>query len=138
MNTEETNLVRSIMLVLGKIPGVRIFRNNVGTAYIGRSKQFTKAQTVNVQAGDVLIQSGRIFKGGLCVGSSDLIGLKSVTVTPEMIGQKVAIFMAVEAKTKTGRASAEQIAFVNMVNNLGGVGMIVKSEDEAMEFLIKK
>lgn len=135
MNSEETNLVRSIMLKLGKIPTIRLFRNNIGNAWIGKSVKFTKRQTVTVNPGDVLVQQGRFFNAGLCVGSSDLIGLKSVTVTPNMIGKKLAVFVAVEAKTKHGKPSTEQLNFINMVNSLGGIAFIAKSDDEAAEFL---
>ena len=51
-NSAETNLVRKIMLELGKNPKIRIFRNNVGSGYIGASKSFTHPQTVNVKSGD--------------------------------------------------------------------------------------
>lgn len=134
----EGNLMKSIMLSLGKIPGVRIFRNNVGKCWTGKSIVINARRQIWVNPGDVVIQDGRFFHAGLCVGSSDLIGLKSVTITPEMIGQKVAIFTTIEVKTETGRTSKEQIAFTNMVNNLGGIGMIVNSEGEAMEFLNSK
>lgn len=135
MNSEETNLVRSIMLRLGKIPSIRLFRNNIGNAWIGKSVKFTQRQTVVVNPGDVLVQQGRFFNAGLCVGSSDLIGLKSIVVTPDMIGKKIAIFTAIEAKTKTGKPSTEQVNFINMVNSLGGIAFIAKSDLEANEFI---
>jgi len=135
MNSEETNLVRSIMLKLGKIPSIRLFRNNIGNAWIGKSVKFTQRQNVTVNPGDVLVQQGRFFNAGLCVGSSDLIGLKSVVVTPDMIGKKIAVFTAIEAKTKTGKPSTEQVNFINMVNSLGGIAFIAKSDSEAHEFI---
>lgn len=138
-NTTETDLVRRIMLRLGIIKGVRLFRNNTGTAWQGNgSFTATKAETVNVQKGDVVIRQGRIIHFGLCKGSSDLIGFKSVTVTPEMVGQNIAVFTAAEIKTKTGRATPEQIAFVETVNRFGGIGIIARSEDEAEELFNKK
>jgi len=133
----ETNIVRTVMLALGKIKGVRIFRNNQGVAWIGKSVQFNSARTVNVEKGDVLIKNGRVFHAGLCTGSSDLIGLKSEIITPEMVGKKIAIFVATEVKTKSGRASKEQIAFIKMVNDLGGRGFIVTDESQAVEYLNK-
>lgn len=134
-NSEETNIVRRIMLKLGIIPGVRIFRNNIGKAWIGQSKKFTARQTVIVEAGDVLIRQGRFFDAGLCVGSSDLIGFKSILVTPEMVGKPVALFLAAEVKTEKGKASAEQIAFIEMVNKYGGVGFVARSAEEAEKFI---
>lgn len=129
MNGKETNLVRKIMLSLGKDPNIRIFRNNVGCGYIGASKKFTQTQTVNVKAGDVLIQNARYFDAGLCVGSSDLIGLKSVKITPEMVGTEIACFVAIEVKLPSGRVQQNQINFLEMVKKLGGKGIICRDEN---------
>jgi len=128
-NSQETNLVRRIMLELGKNPKIRIFRNNIGKCWIGASKSFTRPQTVNVKAGDVLIQNARYFDAGLCVGSSDLIGLKAVKITPEMVGTEIACFVAVEVKLPSGRVQQNQINFLEMVNKLGGKGIICRDEN---------
>jgi len=128
-NSQETNLVRRIMLELGKNPKIRIFRNNVGSGYIGDSKMFNKPTIVNVKAGDVLIQNARYFDAGLCVGSSDLIGLQAVKITPEMVGTEIACFVAVEVKLPSGRVQQNQINFLEMVNKLGGKGIICRDEN---------
>ena len=128
-NSAETNLVRKIMLKLGSNPKIRIFRNNVGKCWIGESKQFTHSQTVNVKSGDVLIQNARFFDAGLCVGSSDLIGLESVKITPEMVGNEVAVFVAIEVKLPSRRVQQNQINFLEMVKKLGGKGVICRDEN---------
>lgn len=133
----EQNIMKTIMLRLGKIPGVRIFRNNVGTAYAGQAVTFNQRGTVQVEHGDVLVKQARIFHAGLCKGSSDLIGFRSITVTPEMVGKTVAIFTGAEIKTKTGRISPEQTAFMAMVNQHGGIAFVARSESEAAEFISK-
>ena len=127
-NSQETNLVRKIMLELGKNPNIRIFRNNVGSGYIGASKSFTHPQTVNVKSGDVLIQNARFFEAGLCPGSSDLIGLKAVKITPEMVGTELAVFVAIEVKLPNGKVRDNQINFLEMVKKLGGKGIICRDE----------
>lgn len=137
-NNLETSIGKKIQLAIGSIPGIRLFRNNSGFAWIGESIKFNKRQTVNVEQGDVLIKQGRAFHAGLCKGSSDFIGLKSVIITSEMIGKPVAIFLATEVKTKIGRATPEQISFLNMVNKLGGIGFFTTDENEALEFLNAK
>lgn len=138
MNSQETNIVRRVMLKIGAVPGVRIFRNNIGNAWIGKSKKFTSRQTVIVEAGDVLIKSARYFEAGLCVDSSDLIGFRSVIVTPEMVGKQIAVFTAAEIKTATGRASKGQVNFIDMINKMGGIGFIARNENEAFEFINRK
>jgi len=68
--TSETNLMRQIMLAVSKLKNVRIFRNNTG---------FDATNKVRY---------------GLVVGSSDLIGWQTVTITPDMVGKQVAVFVA--------------------------------------------
>lgn len=129
MNSQETNLVRKIMLKLGSNPNIRIFRNNSGSAWIGKSKMFNQPTTVNVKAGDVLVQQARFFEAGLCPGSSDLIGLKAVKITPEMIGTELAVFVAIEVKLPNGKVQDNQINFLEMVKKLGGKGIICRDEN---------
>lgn len=133
-NQTETDIVRLIMLKLSKA-GARIFRNNTGNAWIGQSIRITKPQIISVTTGDVVVKNARYFTAGLCVGSSDLIGLKPVLITPEMVGKTVAVFTAVEVKTATGRATKEQVAFLQMVKDIGGISFIARNDVEAEEML---
>lgn len=99
------------MLAVSKLKNVRIFRNNTG--FDAKNK----------------------VRYGLVTGSSDLIGWKSVSVTQEMVGQQVAVFVALEVKTPKGRATDEQKNFVNVVNAAGGKAAIVRSVSEGIKVL---
>jgi hypothetical protein len=92
-----------------------LFRNNVGTAYQGQMGSIS---------GDRVLLYPRFVEFGLCKGSSDLIGWTEVEITPQMVGTKVAVFTAVEVKTKTGRVSDEQKRFIKNVNDAGGIAKI--------------
>ena len=81
----------------------RLLRNNVGSIKI----------------------NDRYVSYGLGKGSSDLIGWTSVTITPDMVGQKVAIFTAIELKTENDRASKEQKNFIKIVQAAGGFAKII-------------
>ena len=72
---------------------------------------------------------------GLCKGSSDLIGLRSLEITPEMVGQRVAQFVALEVKTASGVVSSEQRAFLQLVQQLGGVAAVCRSIEQAQAVL---
>lgn len=85
--------------------GYTLFRNNVGLAKL---------------------KDGRRIRYGLCPGSSDLVGWKTVEVTPEMIGQKIAVFTAIEVKSIRGKISAKQQNFIDVVRNAGGIAEIVR------------
>ena len=69
-------------------------------------------------------------------GGSDLIGYRRVTVTPEMVGQDVAVFAAVEVKTARGRVRPEQQQFVDHIRGAGGIAGIARSVDEAKNILL--
>lgn len=69
-------------------------------------------------------------------GGSDLIGYRRVTVTPEMVGQDLAVFAAVEVKTPKGRVKAEQQQFVDHIRSAGGIAGIARSVDEAKNILL--
>jgi hypothetical protein len=92
-----------------------LFRNNVGTAYQGQMGSIS---------GDRVLLYPRFVEFGLCKGSSDLIGWTEVEITSQMVGTKVAVFTAVEVKTKTGRVSDEQKRFIKNVNDAGGIAKI--------------
>ena len=105
----ETEILRQIQgLSRGKI---RLFRNNVG---------FDAANRV---------------KYGLAPGSSDLIGWKTITITPHHVGREIAIFTAIEVKKPGGRISPEQKNFVDYVDECGGLSGICFSVEEAIELL---
>ena len=112
------------LLNISRRPDVRMFRNNVGTGWQG--------QVVSKDLGAVVIQNARPLHAGLCVGSSDLIGWKTVTITPDMVGQQVAMFVAAEVKTATGRLTGEQQNFLNKVRDAGGLAVVIRSENDTL------
>lgn len=93
---------------------VTVFRNNVGC---------------------VEWKPGAWLRYGLCNGSSDFIGYQSVTVTPGMVGKKIAVFLALESKTEDGVLSADQLAFIESVRDAGGKAGVVRSALDAEELL---
>jgi hypothetical protein len=47
-----------------------------------------------------------------------------------MIGQKIAIFTALEVKNLSGKSTKEQINFIKQVRKSGGIGDILRWVDE--------
>lgn len=68
-------------------------------------------------------------------GGSDLIGLHSLTITPDMVGKRVAVFTAIEVKSDTGKATADQLAFIEFVQAMGGIAGVARSADEALSII---
>jgi hypothetical protein len=112
----------------------RLFRMNVGLAWIGTAKKFTQRAIVSVGPGDVVIRSARAFKAGM-VGMSDLIGWQTVEITPEMVGRKIAVYTAIECKGKRTRVTAQQLAFLELVRDAGGLAGLARSEDDVRSIL---
>lgn len=104
-----------------------MFRNNVAVSWVG--------DVTELKDGSVLIRNARRLHAGLCEGSSDLIGWRSLIITPEMVGELIAVFSALEVKSKTGRATAGQKNFCDRVIEAGGLAGIVKSLDDAKKAL---
>jgi hypothetical protein len=80
-------------------------------------------------------ERGRMVTFGLCPGSADLIGYRSVTVTADMVGQTLAVFAAVEVKAERGRPTPEQTAFLEHVTAAGGLAGIARSVEDAERIL---
>ena len=109
----EAVIQQQIRLALGSGP-VRLWRNNTGT---------------------LPDRQGRPVRFGLCKGSSDLIGLRTITIGPEHVGQTMAVFAAVEVKSATGRPTPDQRAFIDTVQSMGGIAGIARSVEDAAAIL---
>ena len=79
--------------------------------------------------------NGRPVQFGLCKGSADLIGWRSVTITPEMVGQQIAVFTSIEVKSSSGRVKPEQQQWLLGVQKAGGIAGVARSVGEAMDLL---
>ena len=109
----EHEIQQRIRLACGHGP-VRLWRNNSGA---------------------LVDQQGRLVRFGLCKGSSDLIGLRTLEITPDLVGQRLAQFVALEIKTARGVVSPEQRAFLALVEQLGGLAAICRSVEAAEQVL---
>jgi hypothetical protein len=80
-------------------------------------------------------QHGRPVQFGLARGSADLIGYRSITITPEMVGQQVAVFASIEVKTPTGRIRHEQQQWLETVQAAGGIAGVARSVEDAQRIV---
>lgn len=111
----ETDLQQRIRLALGTRSDLRLFRNQVG--------QLPDPRT------------GRPVQFGLARGSADLIGWRTVTITPEMVGQRIAVFTSLEIKTPTGRLAPAQRNWLHAVDQAGGIAGVARSVSDALQIV---
>lgn len=130
MTKESESRVQSLVRLRAASQGNKLLRNNSGA---------------------LPDQTGRIIRYGLgndsaalnaVYKSPDLIGWTTVTVTPDIIGQRLAVFTAVECKGSDWRGTPRndreraQAAFLQDVTNAGGIAGFAGSESD-YERLIK-
>jgi len=111
----ETRLMHMVMLALSEA-GCLVWRNNTGQAWHGK--------VIHKAGQQVTLTDARMQPYGICVRSSDLIGIAPC-------GR----FLAVEVKTATGRVSKEQQTFIDAVRRSGGIAGIARSVDDALQLL---
>ena len=131
----EHSVMQHIRLAIGGRPDVRVFRNNVAMAWIGKALRPSKTITVTVSPGDVVIFGARPLHAGLCDGSPDLVGWRSVVITQAHVGRRIASFLGLEVKTSTGRTSPQQGVFLGVLRAAGGLGGVVRSPEEALRII---
>lgn len=122
-NSTERSIQSAIHLAIGSRPDCRLWRQNVGTGWTGDVSRRPD--------GSVFIRNARPLHAGLCVGSGDLIGIQRVTITPDMVGQTVGIFVSMECKTATGRVRPEQANWANVLRDFGARAGVVRSVADA-------
>lgn len=130
----EHELQQRILLALGSGDS-RIFRNNVALGWVGQAQVIRQHCTLQLRPGDVVIRNGRPLHAGLCPGSGDLIGWRTITIEPSMVGQRVAVFASIEVKSAKGRATADQLAWDATVRRAGGLSGIARSMEDARGIL---
>lgn len=77
----------------------------------------------------------RFYKFGMGKGASDLIGIKRRVIRIEDIGKVLGQFIAIEVKTDIGQASEEQLNFINVIRQFGGLAGIARNPTQAKVIL---
>ena len=114
MIKSEAALINEIKLEAGS-KNIRLWRNNVGAVHTADGT-FIRYGLAN--------ESSQMNSA---VKSSDLIGIKPILITQDMIGKTMGQFICREVKksgwkfTGTDREMA-QLAFIQLINMLGGDG----------------
>lgn len=119
---------------------VRLFRNTVGQGLMITHKHSFTAQAIITKVIDLVRSLGghaQRIRFGLAVGSGDLMGYQTVTITPEMVGRQVAVILSCEVKTEKGAIREEQFRWAAHINSVGGRAIIARSLEAARAELDK-
>jgi len=114
----ESELQSLILRAAGSKHHVRLFRNQVGEGYVGKALRDPEG---------VFLSDARHVRMGLFPGSGDLIGWRTINITSEMIGRRIAQFISIEVKTPTGRVRPDQRNWLDQINAAGGHAIIARS-----------
>ena len=120
---------------------VRLWRNEQGHGLLIRHRSTEGRQAIIAECHAVALRHGGSavrVAFGLGKGTADLIGMKRVTITQDMVGSQVAVFVSVECKTATGATREEQKAWLAFVNSFGGIAGIARSIEDAKELLVDR
>lgn len=123
----ETALMRQMQIAASEL-GARLFRQNAGQGWIGKSERISRAKTVALNPGDVIIRKARPFHAGHA-GMSDLGGWMPVTIGHEHIGRTLAVYFQVEIKAGA-KTTVDQVRWIDAVNRAGGIAGVVRSHDD--------
>ena len=122
MSASESNVQSRVKLIAAAM-GAWLMRNNSGAFADETGRQ------VRFGLGNDSPRINKVFK------SSDLIGIRPVVITPDMVGRTVGIFYARECKPEGWRfrGSDREIAqqkWIDMVNRNGGYARFVSDPAE--------
>ena len=102
-------------------PTNRLFRNHVGTGYTQWSVNAALNKMYDIEVrkrAEKEIKKG-FFSHGFGLGTSDIIGIQSITITPDMVGKKIGVFTAIEVKDPNHKTNPEllnkQNKFINII-----------------------
>lgn len=128
----ESDLMRSLQIE-ASAAGARLFRQNVGLAWVGTKIERGSGRAVWLGPDDIVIRQARPFRAGV-PGMSDLGGWVPVTITPHMVGGWLAVYTQVEIK-KHSRVSDEQRQWIEVVNAAGGRAGVARSSADLRQIL---
>jgi hypothetical protein len=124
MGSKEGNVIARVLVDVSA-KGWRMFRNTVGQAWAGKAEQ--------VVGGGVMIKRPQRITYGLAVGSSDLVGWRTVRITPDMVGKTIAQFVAIECKTAAyPDTTLEQDNWLEAVSAAGGASYLACEDPDGI------
>lgn len=126
----EAEVLRQILLTLGALPQLKVWRNNTGMAWNGIKVTLApglaltdvSGRSFTVQKGDILIRNAHPVQFGL-KGSGDIAGI--------LAPSGKALF--IEVKNGHYQQTEQQKKFADMVRQMGGIYILATSPEKVEE-----
>ena len=118
----EKAIMNDILMGVTALEDAMFWRENVGFAWVGRDVTPAVGRTIKIRPRMKVLEDARPLQAGV-PGLADIMGTR--------LGRAIAL----EVKTQTGRQEVSQIRFERAFTAAGGAYSVVRSREEALEFL---
>jgi len=125
----ERNILAQARVDLSTDPSLRLFRNQAGQAWAGPWHYAGRDEVA--PWGSVIITDPYRVSCGLVEGAGDLLGWQRRFITTSMIGQSIAVFTSLEAKSTRGRLTEPQKNWIKQLLADGGIAGMFRNSAEA-------
>lgn len=122
--------IQNKMLIDMSKNGLYGLRINSGEFWGGK---FVSMKTTNKRTFLVLENPTKVQ--GAPAGTSDIIGCKSVFITPQMVGTTLAVFFAVEVKCPGKKPEPHQENYLAVMRCRGAIAGSARSSEEMLSLL---
>lgn len=135
--TKEQPVRQRIRLTVGGRQDVILLSNPSGLGVVGNIQKFKPGAERAIVLDPRYISFGLGAKPGAGKGGEfpDLVGVRCVKITPEMVGQEIGVFVGIEVKAPGKNATAGQLEKIALLRSFGALAGVAHSEGEALEVL---
>jgi len=133
---KETKRVREIWA--GIKNAAILFRVHTGRAWAGKRIDNGESDIAHILGARIITLGLGLINGKPLNGTSDLIGFTPIKITPEMVGQTIAVFTAIEVKEPDEKPRKDQIDFINIIKSSGGLAGSAETVEDALKILRAK
>lgn len=134
-NCKQESDIEQVIKMFASTLGCTLMRNNCGAGFLAQEKGAPATNWIRFGLNNESDTLNDMLK------SSDQIGITTITITPEMVGQKIGVFTAVEAKkpgwkrSKTDKHEKAQQSFIDLVLNAGGYAGFASCLDDLVKII---
>jgi len=133
----EKTVRQQIRLRVGGRQDVVLLSNPTGLGCVGDIQSFRPGADSTIVHNPRYMAFGLGAKPGKGKGGEfpDLIGWQTVRVTPDMVGQDIAVPLGIEVKSPTGKPTPGQLQKIALMRSCGCIAGVARSADEAEALL---